>query len=152
MKLDLFRYTCARCGSVFEEADLVGGYGKMLARSTGQGSMALVDALHDDIFAEVERLASKAVDRSVMPDWKFGNVGRYVFSVACDPDDDGSPFRIGEQPACPICGSHQMDSWERTGRLVELEVPLVGHRDWNRLDVQRRTKLVNDAVNDFLSW
>jgi hypothetical protein len=151
MKFDVFYYTCGNCGTVFEAPDLVGGYGLMLARSLGRGSMALVDAINDEVFAEVEGLVAAVANRTRMTDRQFGDVVRYAFSASCDVDSDGSPYRIGEHPRCPSCGSHRMRTWERSGKLIELDVPSVRHDNWSRTDAGQRQRLIQNAVNDFQS-
>jgi hypothetical protein len=149
--LDVFGYTCGNCAKVFAASDLAGGYGRLLARSAGQGSMALVHAANDHVFRDVEDGAAEVLDRSQVSDRRFGDVFRCAFSVSCDPDRDGSQFYAGQPPHCPFCGSSRMESRARTGRLVELDVPPVRHSNRSGLEAIKRRSCIREAISDYLS-
>jgi hypothetical protein len=42
-----------------------------------------------------------------------------------------------------------MRAWERTGRLVDLDVPTVRHSKWSTKDADEKRKVIGDAVREF---
>ena len=126
-------------------SDLAGGYGHMLARSAGQGSMALVHTVNDNVFKDMGDGAAEVLDRSQVPDRRFDDVFRHAFSVNCDPDRDGSQFYAGEPPHRPFCGSSRMESRALTGRLAELDVPPVRHAGHSPMSLCMASSWSNDG-------
>jgi DNA-directed RNA polymerase subunit RPC12/RpoP len=149
----VIRYTCAACGREFDAHEIVGGYGLLMARSEGRGVPLLVNALDSPVFDEVAALANGTlaeVNASANARTQ-GRVVQAAFSVACDPDVDGSRFVIGAEPRCPTCGSPQMSDWLSTGRRQPVEFQEPTHHGWVAMTADERATRVRQAVVDALS-
>ena len=84
MTLVAYRYKCAQCGHEFltPEAE---SYGELMARSTGQGSPALLHGLDDATYEEVHTLLSAMGAYAGVTDRDRGTLLQGVFGVACGP-------------------------------------------------------------------
>jgi hypothetical protein len=148
MKLHLFEYYCRRDGLHFTAPEIVAGYGTFLLRSTGTGEEAYVEAISDDVFAEVGRLVDRLPDAARLPGPERGALTQAVFSVACDPAIDGTPFVIGGKPHCARCGSDDVEFVQATGppEFIDIDLSHVTHRWWSGLRPEDRRRLVEEAV------
>lgn len=153
MRLHLFEYTCGQCRHRFTAPVLVGGYGVLLLRSTGRGAEAVVDTFHDPVFDEVSGMLRNAPGVSDLSSDRRRELTQAVFSVACDPDIDGTPYVVGARPRCPNCGSRTISYWQATEppQIVDVDVPHVTHERWSRMSGEERTAAVERAAADFLA-
>ena len=76
-----------------------------------------------------------------------------IFSVCCDLANDGSSYHIGLLPICPSCGSRDMASWGSTNppEFSEQDIKPVTHERWNKLTIEEKKALVDEAVNNYFS-
>jgi hypothetical protein len=136
MKLELIEYTCASCEFTFEAAGLgENAYGEFLLRSK-RGKLAYLNAIRDPTYKEVDGLLARLPSISRLSPIGRAKILRRVYGVvACDRDDDGSPFEIDAFPICPICRSSAISSWrfKSPPAFVDVEVPPVTHVEWGGL-------------------
>jgi hypothetical protein len=152
MKLHLFEYECRPENRRFTAPEIVGGYGVFLLRSEAEGHEAYVEALSDDAFAEAGRLVDESPRAGRLSEQRRAELTRAVFSVACDPAPDGTPYMIGRKPRCPFCGSHDVQFLHATEppEFADLELPTVTHRKWASLSAEERRRLVDTALQRVL--
>lgn len=136
MKLQLVKYTCGSCGSVFDAPALTeGAYGEFLLWSR-EGRMRYLNAFVDPTLKEVDNLLRdcKALEGS-SPLERSKFLHRLYGRVACDPDVQGAPFDIDAYPPCPSCHSSKVISWEFKDppEFVDVDVPIVTHHIWSSL-------------------
>lgn len=149
MKLQLFKYTCGRCGHSFEAPELPGNqYGLFLMRSEGKDTLALVNALDDTVFEEVDRLLSAIPGIEAKSDAERAMVLHAIFGICYDPDEDGSLFGIGTFPACSECSSREIAYWQASDPpiFVELSLPSVTHDKWKSLNTKSRLNLLREEM------
>jgi hypothetical protein len=80
---------------------------------------------------------------------RAGALRRIYGTVACDPDSEGRPFRIGQYPQCPMCSSTDMKSWQEVQpvEFVDLDIPAATHLLWETLTEGQKLDRVNDALS-----
>jgi hypothetical protein len=136
MKLGIAKFTCAKCGHVFEAPDLSPViYGSFLLRSENN-YMAFLDAINDHAFEEVSSLVeTNRHTRRLSEDDQSDVLHSIYGELACDPDPKGAAFVIGMPPTCPACGTQEIAAWDfkNPPASVDVEVPSVTHTRWNSL-------------------
>ncbi|WP_061539176.1 hypothetical protein [Collimonas fungivorans] len=146
MKLELIKYTCARCATSFDAPALgEDAYGEFLLRSKN-GEMAYLNAFMDLTYKEVDNLLSSHPKASVLQPLERAKILRRIYGgLACDLDSEMSPFEIDALPLCPSCGSQQMASWEFKNPPEILDVPVsaVTHNCWSMLSDSEKLKLLD---------
>jgi len=130
---------CAN-GHLFEGADVSGGYGEFVMRGESSPTPCFLDALEDAIYTEVENLLRELgifenLDRS-----EEAAVLQEFFGLACDPAPDGTVLKIGRNPPCPFCGTHEMASWKPAGPYSGDQLP-VTHQVWSQLSTEQKRDL-----------
>jgi hypothetical protein len=151
MKLQVYRFECAQCGNLFNAPKtVVGSYGEFILRSSGTGELAYLNALEDSTYDEVDsilkgnrKVASKKLH-------VVADILRKIYGeVACDTDDIGGIFGIGNNPKCPACGSHSMSRWEEIlpPVFVDLNVSPVKHADWLSLSAEEKKIRVDQLLS-----
>lgn len=148
-KLMLFEYRCASCGHAHRAPALPpGSYGEFLLRSEGNGTEALLNALSDPVYDEVDGIIQRHPKLRGLTRNQQAQVLRLVFGVSCDLDEDGSLFRIGLNPRCPICGNRDITFWQATEPpiVIEKDLPLVTHENWQKLGPTQKKQLVNSEL------
>lgn len=150
MKLELVKYKCASCTSTFEAPEIGSdSYGEFLLRSPS-GAVVYLDALRDKTYEEVDQLLAVHEKTGGLSAFDRAQVLRRVYGeIACDKDDDGSPFVLGAHPACPICGSQEMASWEfkEPPELVDVTIERVTHSGWNNLPRSEKLSLLEQSLS-----
>ena len=149
MRLALAEYVCKRCGATFE-APMVSSYGQFLLWSA-RGTAAYVHSYVDPVFQELEDLIYAQAPELKEQGSLAGDVVQHLFGpLACDADEDGSPFAIDAQPPCPKCGSADVESrgFLDPPRFVELEIAPVTHERWNRLTEPEKQDAVARALSE----
>jgi hypothetical protein len=131
MSLITFRYVCVR-GHSFEAADASGEYGEFVMRGEHSPEPALLRALEDPVYLEVDALLQRSGAMRGKTDLQQADLLQAVFGVACDPAPDGTHFKIGRKAPCPVCATHEMQSWEPAGPYAGPVLP-VTHKIWNAL-------------------
>lgn len=151
MKVQLFKYHCAKCDCIFKVPKLAAQtYGEFLLRSVDGSSEVYLNALHDSTYDEVHQLI-KANDKMVGKSANaLADILRKIYgAVACDPDREGGVYQLAGVPKCPACGSQEIASWEATEppEYVEKEVEPVAHQDWNKLSSEEKAHRVDAALS-----
>lgn len=150
MKLQVFNFKCAECGKQFKSNDLASGsYGEFLLRSSTSANEAYLDALGDGTYQEVIDLIKADEKMAAKKPNAIADVVRKTYGeIACDPDEQGNHFRIGEFPKCPVCGSQKMESWEALDppQMVEKNVPHVTHKVWDALSSVEKKEVVSRVL------
>lgn len=143
-----FEYVCEN-GHTFRCPVPAGSYGTLIARSRRPRSERLVRTFDDPVHDELEALL-----RKVAPNWSDGaidDIHQSALSVVLDRDTDGSEFVVSRPPACPVCGSDTIDSWQSVEPPViwEEDLPVAGHVHWEGLteaEKMERLKRFLDAT------
>jgi hypothetical protein len=116
------------------------------------GTLIRVDAIEDPVFEEAKLLGHRVIsERSLaITERQRGRAIQAAWSVACDPDADGSPFVIDGLPHCPECGSEPA-RWTELHDSIELDLPNPTYSAWSDLNGAERGEAVQSAVMDALS-
>ncbi len=154
MKLQRATYVCAQCGSRFPSGEIVGGYGTLLLRSEGAGRAGVVETSADPAFEEISQLTSQLPLAKDLSERKRGDLVRFAFGTTADRDADGSRYRTGAPPHCPVCGSSRIADWQmdEPPAFLEVDLPPVSHHRWDRLSDEEKLREVEAAARDFLSF
>lgn len=146
MKLQLFKYYCATCGTTTLAPELTGDvYGCFLLRSRVSGELAYVEALSDSVYHETEQILEAIPGYRKLNKFGRADALRAVFGCTCDLAQDGSYFKIGAEPICEGCGAlSSMASWEATEppEYVEKQIPHVTHYEWHNMEINEKQRLV----------
>jgi len=118
------------------------------------GTLLRIDALADPVFGVVGKLGNQVISElSMVPTGRQrGRAIQSAWSVACDPDLDGSPFVIDAHPRCTACGSHEMAAWTELEGFIEMDLPHPTYSVWTGLSEADRSDAVRTAVIDALSF
>ncbi|MFY9476259.1 MAG: hypothetical protein WAQ08_01075 [Aquabacterium sp.] len=150
MKLQLFSFTCAECGSVFTAFDTPeDGYGDFLVRSHVAASEARLLALIDPVYAEVRSLIAANPRTAPKKAGLQAHALQQIYGeVACDPDRQGHAFGLDVQPICPQCASQRMASWEPVApvQTLDKDVPPITYRRWMGLSLSQKQQAVDEAL------
>jgi hypothetical protein len=149
MKIYLAKYVCRACKRSFE-APILGesSYGEFLLW-TASGVVAYLNAIENTEYAEVEEILLRRFDFFKQDEFKSAEVLQNIFGVvACDPDENGFPFKIGARPRCPHCKEGHGESWdiENPTQLVQQTIPAAQHLKWARLSAIEKNQSVDWAV------
>lgn len=118
-------FTCGRCGAVYRDGLLVGGFGRLVVRDADGRSPAYADLLDDPL---IDLLASVAAERSAL----FARVATEPADVTgaylrlCDPSPSGAPWDRDALPCCPACGASP-SAQERLDGLLRVTLPRLRH-------------------------
>ena len=149
MKLELVKYKCARCTSMFESPEIASdSYCEFLLRSPS-GAVVYLDAHLDKTYEEVDQLLAAHKRTGSLSGFERAQVLRRVYGeIACDKDADGNPYTLAAHPVCPVCGSQEMASWEFKEPPEFADVPLdfVAHNVWNSLSGGDKLKLLEGSL------
>lgn len=142
MKLELVHYICAADGKSFDALEIPEfSYGDFLLR-TKSGELAYLDGPNDETYDKVGQMLSSNRRTSGLSRNSQASVLQSIFGeLACDPTPSGEFFSITGKPNCPACNSQEMESWEFTGKMVDVTVPKVSHFKWSslsRIDMEAR--------------
>ncbi len=147
MNVPVYTFTCEN-GHSFEAPHLVGDYGQFLLRSVETSQPAVLNALEDPVYLEVDALLEElgaykghsALDRA--------EILQGVFGAACDLSPDRSEYRIGEPPRCPLCCTKRMSSWARSEprRVSSAEIDHVTHRTWDRRTHGEKRQILSGSL------
>lgn len=145
MKLQLVKYRCANCDHTFDAPALPeGAYGEFLLWSKN-GKLAYLNGLDDPTLKEVDSLLTAcSLTKSLTPLERARVLHRIFGRVACDPDDQGTPFEIDAGQPCPACGKAEIASWEfkDSTETVEVNPPPVMHHGWTTLSADAKRHAV----------
>lgn len=140
-------FTCGSCRTVYRDALLVGGYGRLVARDCAGRHAAVADLLADPL---VDLLGQVAAERAAL----FGRVSstaapdlRRAYLRLCDPSPDGLPYDEDALPACPACGA-QPDVQERLEELLRVDLPPLRHDTLDALPSPEQRARVTQALRE----
>ncbi|NBF11539.1 hypothetical protein [Pseudomonas sp. Fl4BN1] len=148
MKFYLYTYVCADCGHRFKAPEMLpGSYGALLMRSAS-GETVFLDALNDDVYAQVDGLLEQLLQDQGVSATRRANLLRRVFGVACDNDSQGQSFGLLSKPKCGQCGSLNMDYWEGTEppEYLDCDFPAVQHGQWLQLSPAQKLERLTRAL------
>ncbi|HEV2614883.1 MAG TPA: hypothetical protein VGV92_09325 [Gammaproteobacteria bacterium] len=150
MKLQKFYYKCKNCGNTYEQSQLA-AYGEFLMRNP-KGDAVYLNSFNDPVFDEVEKLFNEK-KKSMLNLSLDDEITMFqeIFSVACDKDPDGNPYRIDQKPMCPHCKKVEIGSWGAMEKYVDEEINPVTHVQWNTLTMKQKELLISEAVDQYLS-
>ena len=149
IRLQLYKYRCNHNQHEYEATAMPSfSHGKFLLRSEGRRSEAYLNAIEDPVYEEVDRILKKSPKTKGKDDIQLAAILRSVFSIACDPDIDGTFFKIGLPPRCPTCGSDEASYWEAFDppKFLEKDIPHVTHKKWNTLSEKEKEDLVSSSI------
>ena len=118
-------FTCGRCGEVYRDGLLVGGFVRLVVRDADGRSPACADLLDDPL---VDLLAQVSAERSGL----FARVAVEPADVTgaylrlCDPSPSGAAWEREALPCCPTCGA-QPSASERLDGLLQVDLPVLRH-------------------------
>jgi hypothetical protein len=152
IRLQRFDYTCGGCGHPFSSPELVVGE-LLLLRSEGRGTLAVLPIVDNSVLDEVGRLVRELPSAQGRSDHQVGGATQEALSVVFDPDEDGSRFVVGGRPRCPRCGWSSPSEWRASDppEFIESDVPRVGHRAWDGLEIAEKRRRIAQAVADAFS-
>lgn len=150
MSACIYNYVCASCGSEFQASGVPEfSYGEFVMRSDS-GSEAYLEAITNSSFNEVSELVESNSLLAGFDERRLGDITQKVFTVACDPTENGETFHIGLKPTCPSCSSREMASWEQVHPLSPSSIPFITHTRWESLDDKEKLNLVDVAIRNLL--
>ena len=152
MKLQNYIYQCGQCKNKFKVPELLGDpYGEFLLRNNA-GNTLYLDAISDFAFKEISNIIKNNSKTKNMNDMSRASVLHAIFGIACDLSSDKTEFKIGGNPICPNCHSNEMYSWEPIypDEIIDINVPKVGHDQWNKLSDSEKQFRVNEAIEKFV--
>ena len=131
MTLGLTKFECGNCGNTFDAPDAQ-EYGVFILRSKGTGEPAVLHALNDPVYEEVDRLLRSLGAYGGTDELGQAETLQRAFGVACDLAGDGTCYEIGAMPSCPVCQARVMASWEPTGKPLppSSSLQVVTHNRW----------------------
>jgi len=131
MKVGSFDYTCVN-GHCFMVPGL-SLYGQGIMWSLGLGTPKYINLMDDPVYAEIHRMLKLFPEFQHNNEEENADILQKIFGVACDPDDDGSEFKLGATPKCPKCGSREMKSWDVSIEPKIWDVLEITHNRWQKL-------------------
>jgi len=148
-RLQVFHYRCGKCRQRYDALHLPDShYGLFLMRTPIDGELAILDALHDEVYDEVDTILKKLPETRGMSALKLSDLLQGVFSVACDPSASGCEYSIVAEAACPGCGAADSVSWVASEPPVirELQLESPTHKNWLRLSASGKISAVRRRV------
>lgn len=147
--LRLFEYRCLPFGHRFKAPVLAHSYGDLLVRSARPRSERLFrmgDPVGDELSVLLVELTRPGSTRR--SEREQGRLFQLALSAVLDPDCDGSKFEVGRPPACPVCGSLEIEDWASVEPAIvfDTELPLATHQDWDELDRSGKLERVRGVV------
>ncbi len=147
IRLHILKYTCGNCSRIYDVPSVLQNvYGEFLLRSA-QGREAYVFATDDDVFKYVSNFFRQYTITAKMHSLQRAKHVQAAFSITCDPDMDGSLFKIDRVPQCPYCGTAKPLYWEATEppEFIEKDINLVTHKKWAHLTPFEKAALLEKA-------
>lgn len=102
--------------------------------------------LDDKAFPEISKLVSGHPLVSHYEEFKLAAIVQSVFSVACDENIQGGPFKIGSVENCPKCGTRSTNCCDRIIPFKHVEIEEVTHNHWFSLSEAEKKSLVDIAI------
>ena len=151
MNMTIWKYQCDKCSKWFKAVELPGEicYGIFLARNK-KGSMRILYALEDPVYQEVSEIIETDEIAHCMDDMEKSDILQAAFEVACDNDDDGSPFQLNVFPTCPYCGSLKIKHYTSTEGFIEHDLESLTHEKWNTMTIAQRKEVVHVKLKELI--
>lgn len=149
MRLLVFRYHCGACGKWFNAPDVSElAYGEFLLRSD-YGELRYLNAIDDPAFAEADHFMKNDSRAATLDSHKCADLLHDIFRVTCDPDQQGSEFRIGRKARCLHCHERNVINWESVEppKYIELEVLPVTHEAWSKWRDDQKQAAISAAID-----
>ena len=109
-------------------------YGEFLMRSESGVYLALMNALEDPVFLQVNSSVPRSSKWSVR---RRADVVQAIFAHTCDPAPDGSDYVVDGDVKCPRCGVVAVH-WQRVYEFTDVELPVITHVRWLSYSVSGR--------------
>lgn len=151
VSLIVYRFVCARCGTGFDAPEAGGAYGEFVMRGQVDSTPALLDAMADPVYEEVDHILRGLGAYRAKSERESAALLQAVFGSACDLARDGTILSVGRNAPCPSCGSRDMASWGPARPVREYVGPRnpITHDSWSRLGRGEREKLIALAADAF---
>ncbi|GIH07105.1 hypothetical protein Rhe02_51720 [Rhizocola hellebori] len=151
MRFQLATYRCDPNGHLFRAPTILGGHGVFLARSSGEGDLAYVDAVSDDAFGDLRSILRGIPTFMQLHELERGKVVQDLFSITCDYDSQGAPYVLNRDPCCIHCSDCNVRFIEATDppEFVDIDVPEVSHGRWDSMSVTDRRTAIEQALNEY---
>lgn len=138
---------CESCGTIdhtYTFPDL-GSYGRIAGR-TCSGELAEFSAWEDSVYEEVLGIVRTLVNESVS---RLRECFHMVMSLVADPAPSGEQYTFTGRLCCRQCGSNA--NWYKPGEpdMEKIHLPLVTHREWERLGLEEKVKTVETGLRLF---
>ena len=117
------------------------------------GDIVYLYAINDVAFKEISNILKNNNKTKNLSDMNRATILHKIFGLTCDVASDNTEFKITGKPVCPKCNSNKMYSWEPIYpiEIVEVDIPDVSHKHWNKLSDPEKKFRINEAVEKFLA-
>ncbi len=152
MKLFNFKHTCKNCDYSFLSLNLPEESYGLFIPITKKGEQAFLNSIEDQVFDELGILFDQQKTKfSWINDFNDVEIFHWIFKISCDPSPLGLVYWLGELPWCPLCGSHEIESWGETNprRISEKHLPVVTHDRWNQLSLEQKKQAIDKAIQEY---
>ena len=138
---------CDSCGTIDHTRCIsdLGSYGRAIGR-TCFGELAEFSAWEDPVFDELLGIVRTFAIEGVP---KVRQCFNKVMSLVADPAPSGERYTFVGRLCCRQCGSSA--DWYKPGEpdVEDIPLPLVTHREWERLNLEDKTKMVEAALYSY---
>jgi len=148
VRLQVFKYTCAKCGHSFNALELPDDpYGMFLMRNQS-GEAALLPAFDKSEYKQVSEMLAAHPKLQGADRFKRAEILQEVFGDTCDPSPDGTAYKINRNPRCPKCDSTSMAKWECVDppEYAVEEIPVVTNFKWAGMNDRERQQMLDVAL------
>lgn len=135
---------CGNCGHIDDTYKLLdfASYGRAIGR-TSSGEIVEFSAWEGTVFEELLGIVRMFKDNS---DRRRRDCFNMVMSLVVNPSPRGEQFRFFDSLRCSQCGSSSNLYKPADPMDVLIELPLVTHREWERLSQEEKVKLVEEGL------
>ena len=138
---------CENCGTIDHTHRIsdLGGYGRIVGR-TCFGELTEFSAWEDPAYDELLGIVSTFAIEGVP---KLRKCFQKVMSLVADPAPSGERYTFIGRLCCRQCGSSA--HWYKPGEpdVEEIPLPLVTHHQWERLNPEEKSKLIEAALRSY---
>jgi len=147
LKLDAVPALCEDCRttrSIYHFPSFL--YGSGFAYTEDGRRYVFVNYLEDPAYEQVDQIVKKMLGETVSSD-RSNACLRAAFGAACDPLDGIATDAARETPSCQSCGSGRLTALpEAPQEMALVELPIVTHDAWDRLDDAAKEALVLNVL------
>ena len=147
MKPISFKYICGVCGNRFSAPNMPDeAYGEFVVRSQASDANAYMSVFDDGILDEIGGILKQNAVKWEVAKTQIPELQQKLFSFATDMAEDGSRYEIGLMPRCPQCKNRKPSSWAEEEPVRKLELKVVTHHAWAKMDSEARERTINAAL------